>query len=250
MHRGWSITPHYTSGYGVATFRLRGPGGELRYLKLARRSPRTIPIRDECERMCWAAAWLPVPVVIGCGTDGDVEWLLTKGIDAPDATDPALMRDPDATVRALARGLRRFHSAPIDACPFDFRLDEALARIRRRVEGGLVEPTRDFHPEHAHLSARAALDRLERDRPTADDPVVCHGDYCFPNALIAGGEVVGFVDLGELGVADRWWDLAVATWSATWNVGPGFEDAFLDAYGIAPDLHRIAYYRLMYDMAS
>jgi aminoglycoside phosphotransferase len=29
-------------------------------------------------------------------------------------------------------------------------------------------------------------------------------------------------------------DPAVATWSATWNYGPGWENLLLDAYGIAP----------------
>ena len=87
-------------------------------------------------------------------------------------------------------------------------------------------------------------------RPTSEDLVVCHGDYCFPNILISGGDAVAYVDLGELGVADRWWDLAVASWSATWNVGPGFEDAFLAAYGIEPDRQRMAYYRLLYDLVS
>lgn len=32
-----------------------------------------------------------------------------------------------------------------------------------------------------------------------------------------------------LGVADRWADLAVATWSTTWNYGPGWEEPVLDA---------------------
>ena len=80
--------------------------------------------------------------------------------------------------------------------------------------------------------------------------MVCHGDYCFPNALILDGQVIAFVDLGELGVADRWWDLAVASWSTTWNIGPGWEDAFLETYGIEPDPERISYYRLLYDLAS
>ena len=41
--------------------------------------------------------------------------------------------------------------------------------------------------------------------------------------LAADGRCSGQVDLGELGVADRWADLAVATWSTTWNYGPGWE---------------------------
>ena len=55
---------------------------------------------------------------------------------------------------------------------------------------------------------------------------------------------------GELGVADRWWDLAVATWSLTWNLGPGWEDLFLERYGIDADPERIGYFRLMYDLTS
>ena len=86
--------------------------------------------------------------------------------------------------------------------------------------------------------------------PSAEELVICHGDYCFPNMIIRDQQVVGFVDLGELGVADRWWDLAVATWSTTWNVGPAWEDAFLAAYEIEPDHARIAYYRLLYDLVS
>ena len=77
-----------------------------------------------------------------------------------------------------------------------------------------------------------------------------NGDYCLPNVLIGGSGVTGFVDLGELGVADRWWDLAVATWRVTWNLGPGYEAAFLAAYAVAPDPERIAYDRVLYDLVS
>ncbi len=89
---------------------------------------------------------------------------------------------------------------------------------------------------------------LESTRPDSEDVVVCHGDYCPPNILIREGRAVGYVDLGELGVADRWWDLAVATWSLNWNLGPGFEGLFLREYGAALDSDRMAFYRLMYDL--
>jgi kanamycin kinase len=80
--------------------------------------------------------------------------------------------------------------------------------------------------------------------------VLCHGDYCFPNVLIDDGAVTGYLDLGELGVADRWLDIAVATWSCDWNVGPGWQDLFLDTYGIERDDDKIEFYRLLYDLAS
>jgi kanamycin kinase len=91
---------------------------------------------------------------------------------------------------------------------------------------------------------------LGRARPASESLVVCHGDYCLPNVLLEGGDVAGFVDLGELGVADRWWDLAVATWSLAWNLGGGHEALFLAEYGAEPDPARMAFYRLLYDVVS
>jgi hypothetical protein len=151
----------------------------------------------------------------------------------------------------LARGLRSFHETRVDDCAFEFTLDVALDLTRRRVEGGLVVPDTDFHDEHRHFTPRRALERLEAHRPQVEDLALCHGDYCPPNMLIDDeGRITGYLDLGELGVADRWWDLAVATWSVTWNLGPGWEELFLDAYGVRRDSERNAYYRLMYDMVS
>lgn len=111
-------------------------------------------------------------------------------------------------------------------------------------------PPKTSTPSHAHLTPRAALAELERLRPAVEDLVVCHGDYCPPNVLIAGARITGFVDVGELGVADRWWDLAVGSWSITWNLGPGWEELFLHAYGVDRDRGRVAFFRLLYDLVS
>ena len=135
-------------------------------------------------------------------------------------------------------------------CPFDFRLEQSLAQVRRRVEAGEIDAERDFHPEHRCFDGAGALAELERLRPRSEDLVVCHGDYCLPNVLISDGQVTGFVDLGEFGVADRWWDLATATWSLEWNLGLGWDGLFLDTYGIEGDWERVAFYRLLYDLVS
>jgi len=69
-----------------------------------------------------------------------------------------------------------------------------------------------------------------------------------PVLALAGGETVRPVWVNGLGVADRWADLAIATWSTTWNYGPGWETPLLDAYGVAPDPDRTRYYRLLWDL--
>jgi kanamycin kinase len=92
--------------------------------------------------------------------------------------------------------------------------------------------------------------RLEATAPDAEDLVVCHGDYCPPNVLLADGRVTGYVDVGELGVADRWWDITVGAWSAGWNFGTEYEPLFYESYGIEPDPDRIAFYRLLWECVS
>jgi kanamycin kinase len=85
--------------------------------------------------------------------------------------------------------------------------------------------------------------------PEVDRLVVCHGDACAPNTLITDdGRWSGHVDLGQLGVGDRWADLAVATWSTQWNYGDGWEQPLLDAYGVDADPERTDYYRRLWDV--
>jgi aminoglycoside phosphotransferase len=246
---GWQAELVWESEPGANTWRMTGPAGEQLYLK-TRHADAAVPLRDEAARLRWAyGAGLPVPEVLAdCGRDGR-EWLLTTALPGRSAIDPDLEADPARLVGVLAEGLRQFHDAPAARCPFRFDVAVALEHVAARVAAGLIKPD-DMHPEHAHLSPAGALAELERMRPPREDLVVCHGDYCLPNVLISDGRVSGFVDLGELGVADRWWDLAVVTWSLTWNLGPGWEEPFLAAYGAAPDDRKLAFYRLLYDVTS
>jgi aminoglycoside phosphotransferase len=189
-----------------------------------------------------------VPRVLREGEDGEREWLLAAALPGVNATDPALTADPPRLVPLLAQGLRRFHALEVEGCPFDGRLETTLATVRHRLAAGLMRQDGPPPPEHGVSTPGAALDLLIRRRPPERDLVVCHGDYCLPNVLIEDWRVSGFVDLGALAVADRWRDLAVAIWSVTRNLGPGWEDLFLESYGVPRDEERRAYYRLLYDL--
>ena len=45
-----------------------------------------------------------------------------------------------------------------------------------------------------------------------------HGDFCLPNVFFADGKVSGFIDLGDAGIADRWYDIALGYRSLKHNV--------------------------------
>jgi len=165
-------------------------------------------LATEAQRLTWAVRFLPVPKVISAGPG----WLHTAGLPGRSAVDPHWVARPVAAARAIGAGLRTMHDTlPVSDFPF----------------------------------GRPSW--IPADAPAADRLVVCHGDACAPNTLIADdGTCAGHVDLGDLGVADMWSDLAVATMSLAWDladVDGALEAALLDAYGVDPDPVRMAYYR-------
>ncbi|MFN8077118.1 MAG: aminoglycoside 3'-phosphotransferase [Kineosporiaceae bacterium] len=234
---------------GGLTFALAPAGGPpRRYLKWAPAgTAASLPLRAEAERLRWAAAFTPVPRVLGEGGDADGEWLLTAALPGRSAVEDPWRARPADAVRAVGRGLRALHDAlPVAACPWRWSAGSRLARVREAAERG-VHPRRELPVGPDRLSLSEALARLA-DVPDDDLTVVCHGDACAPNTLVdTDGGWAGHVDLGRLGVGDRWADLAVATWSTEWNYGPGWERPLLEAYGVEPDPARTAWYRLLWD---
>ena len=149
-------------------------------------------------------------------------------------------------MRALGAGLRALHDAlPVASCPWAWSTTDRKLAV---MTSGHWDPA-SWHAEHRALGLAGAFGLLD-DEPPVDQLVVCHGDPCAPNTIVgADGAWTGHVDLGALGVADRWADLAVATWSCDWNYGSGWQGLLLEAYGIDPDPVRTHYYRVLWDLS-
>lgn len=181
---------------------------------------------DEAERLRWIAGKHPAPEVVELATRNGNEALMTKALPGQAAVSEQWRVRPSVALRALGEGLRRLHELNADECPYSWGVaDRARAdRIPVTVLDELGEP------------------------PPIDRLVVCHGDPCAPNTLIAeDGGFLAHVDLARLGKADRWADLAVMTLSFEWNYADYDEADFWSAYGVAPDADRIAYYRALWN---
>lgn len=208
---GRAVEPVWVNELGGVTFALGGGESVAEFVKVYPAAHAGL-IEAEAQRLGWARAYTAVPEVLSVGPG----WLHTAALPGRSAVDPYWAGRPVAAARAIGAGLRMLHDAlPVADCPFD-------------------------RPSW-----------IPADAPAPDCLVVCHGDACAPNTLIGGdGSCAGHVDVGDLGVADRWSDLAVATMSLAWNY-PNPTDAYeaelLDAYGVAPDHARIEYYRLRWE---
>jgi streptomycin 3"-kinase len=204
-----------------------------------------------------------------------IEWLSSTGIPGPDvghwsASDrgaclvtTAVPGVPASRVSAveLRRAwpsitdmVRRLHALPAADCPFDrslartFRLAEDVVG-RGAVNAGFL-PDEQRHTPPSELLAELQP-QLERHLlQEAHDRVVCHGDACLPNLMLdpLTAECTGLIDLGRLGTADRYADIALLLASSreTWRDEDeaGFaDDEFFRSYGIETvDRDRLRFY--------
>lgn len=202
-------------------------------------------ILDEAARLRWLAGRVPAARALAFAAEDDRAWLLTRALPGQSgdgwlASDPALL---PRIVDAFAGFLRGLHALDADACPFRAGAGVRLADARRRVAAGLVDET-DFDPDHADWSAADLLADVERLAPVARASVVTHGDFTLANLLLDERmRVTGCIDVGRLGVADPYQDMALF-WRDLAEHGPAMQRRFLDAVGIAqPDPHRLAFHR-------
>lgn len=193
--------------------------------------------------------WLEGTAIPGAGV---LDWLeseagailLTTAVSGVPGSDlppsPALMA-------SLASALRAFHDLPIETCPFERSLEDVLGRVEDVVRRGAVNPEFLSH-EWRMVPPSELLVHLHASVPTVRDLVVCHGDATLANLLFDPQTCAftGAIDVGHLGVADRYSDLALTTAQVVSHGWASGAASLLELYGLghASD-ERLSFYLLL-----
>ena len=212
--------------------------------------------RDAVEMMLWLEGRLPVPKVISFEEDDSHRYLLMTRVKGKMACDKYYMERPEELMPLLARSIRMLWSIDIKGCPVKKDLDRELKEAAYRVENGIVDMS-DSEPDTFGENGRfkdskELLTWLQEHKPSYE-PVLSHGDLCLPNILIENGDLSGFIDMGNCGIADKWRDIALCYRSLKHNIDgtygkvyPGLEpDDLFKELGIEPDMEKIDYYILL-----
>lgn len=203
----------------------------------------------ERDRIQWLSAnGIPGPAVLDWQADGDHALLVTsavRGVPADAVSSTELWR----AWPSIAEAVRQLHALP--ACPFRRDLARMFALAQDVVGRGAVNP--EFLPvEQQDTPPDELLARLAADLDSwlaREELVVCHGDLCLPNIVLEPGTFAfaGFVDLGRLGLADRYADISLllANSRETWPdeaQAAAADEAFARHYGITLDAPRQRFY--------
>lgn len=223
------------------------------YAKLAPTDGDT-DLTDERRRITWLRdAGLPCPSVLDWRSSPAGACLITSVVPGISA-DRLSEQDLWAAWTSLADLLARLYRLPVDDCPYEWGLMRMLARASDVVARGAVNP-QFLDPDDRDTPSVELLDRVRADAPRhlvheARDLVICHGDACLPNFLVDPDtrRSTGMIDLGRLGTADRYADLAVlvANSRPVWSTAERADDAMellCRRCGIeTPDGDRLAFY--------
>lgn len=240
----WEREPEGESG-GVI-YRLRAADGSRLFLKYGE-GPVADAIVDEAVRLRWLRGRMLAANPVAFVAERDAAWLLSEAVagrtgDAWLADDPAML---PRVIAAFAAFLHRLHALPVEDCAFEAGAAVRLAEARRRVAAGLVDED-DFDADHCGMSAAAMLAQTERLAPCVSGRVVTHGDCSLGNLLMdAEGRVTGCIDVGRLGIADPYQDIAIL-WQNLGDWGSAAQATFLAKLGIDEvDERRLSFHRCL-----
>lgn len=221
-----------------------------RFLKWVSRDGDALLSR-ELEKSNWLAQYVPCPRFTTSGQYKEVIWTISEAIPGRNAVDAAKIVGPERIVEELAKGLRILHDRALSAsCPFTLNVKERVAQALDVLASGKLD--RSLMDSVAKsLNDQQIKCLLEQVPGGEPDLVVCHGDACCPNFIIGSdGKFAGLVDLAELGIADRWFDIGALLWSIEHNFGPGYEDLFFKEYGVERDERKLLFYRVLWQIES
>lgn len=217
---------------GGAVYRLYGKHGAPDLFLKHGRDAVADSLVDEMSRLRWMDGHVPVPTVTSFVSTPGEAWLLMTALPGETAYQVLEARPDDrgTVVDALAGFLRRLHAVPVSECPFNSDHVFRLGLARKRIDAGLVEED-DFDEEREGWTAEQVWQAMHRLLPFVPDPVVTHGDFSLDNLLMENGEVIGCIDAGRVGIADRYQDIAIF-WNCLGEFDASLQGRFLAQYGV------------------
>ncbi len=232
---------------GDAVYRLHRPGaGVDLYLKHGRGAC-ALDLAGEMVRLQWLASHIPVPAVRHFIASPDEAWLLIGALPGKTAHQLLEARWDErlAIVDALAGFLRRLHAIPAGMCPFNSEHRLRLGEARWRLDAGIVDAD-GFGDDYCGWTGEQMWNAMTALLPFAPDPVVTHGDFSLDNIILdEEGAVVGCIDVGRAGVADRYQDIAIL-WDCLGEFGAELQDRLFSSYAIGrPDEDKLRFHLML-----
>lgn len=219
------------------------------YLKIAPDNSSSYLVSEK-DKLQWLQGKIPVPKIYYFKIVNGFQYLLTSKIQGEDALTKNVRRKPLVLIKAVAKGLKKIHSINTSDCPFDERVINKLKLIKSIHIDNIKSSSSGY--KGRNRNKLELYNYLIENKIENEDLVFTHGDYCFPNIIIKGDDISGYIDVGRAGIADRYVDLSLIIRSIRINYrSDKLVDLFLEEYGLNYlDNKKLKYYSYMDELIN
>lgn len=205
-------------------------------------------LTSEYEKLKWLQGKLSVPKIVLYDCTEDTEYLITEAIGGEMICSEYYLNNPDIGISVIIEAFKQINDVDIKDCPFNTSIDYKLELVENNVKNNLIR-IEDLREET--LKKFGSLENIVKflkDNKFNDEYCFSHGDVSLPNIFAIDNKFVGFIDVGECGIADKWFDLAICEKSIRRNYGEKYISKFYKELNIIPDRDKIDYYLLMMEL--
>lgn len=166
-------------------------------------------LTKEYASLMWLKNKLKVPECIIFTNDGTTEYMITKAVLGEMSCSEQNLKAPEKTIKLLAKAILNLQEIDIKDCPFRNDINYKLGIAEFNVKNKLLTEPMVSTLGKKFNSYEDLLKYLKDNKPN-EQLVFSHGDTSMPNIFLYKNNVSGFIDMGECGVSDKWFDIAIA----------------------------------------
>lgn len=185
--------------------------------------------------------------------NNDIEILVTSAMDGKMSCDNEFIDTfPNETINVLCEAIKTIQSIKVDKNlknEFNtYSIDEEINNIKRKIYLGEINniPDKKMFDKFSNLTELVLY--LENNKPKGRY-YLSHGDVSMPNVFIVDKKLSGFIDVGNVGIRQKWYDIADLYVSIRRNFkNQEIADDFLKKLGVK-DKRPVEYYEMLIDLS-
>lgn len=217
---------------------------EVHYLKIAPQGS----LKNEYEHLSWLQGKLLVPQIEFYIINEEAEFLVTKAVEGEMVCSPFYLANPDQGMLVIKEAFDALYQVDIKDCPFKVALDYKLSVAKYNIDNNLLKLENMEPQNRSKFGSFEAIYQYLLDNRFEEELCFSHGDIALPNLFVKDGHFNGFIDMGECGIADKWFDIAIMVRSIIMNYGKDYVPKLFELLNIEPQWHKIDYYILLMDL--
>lgn len=196
----------------------------------------------------WLKGKLSVPEIVLFDENNNYEYLITEALPGEMICSDYYENNPEEALKIIKEAFDNLYSIDISTCPFNVSIDYKLNLVQKNVENNLIKKENISKKVlDKYKSPENILNYLKNNK-FKEELCFSHGDISLPNIFALNYKFSGFIDVGECGIADKWFDLAICEKSIKRNFGDKYVSKFYETLNIIPDRKKIEYYLLMMEL--